>query len=59
MTNPGKNVHQKMVPDPFLNLLNNPKQPLHERSSLKNNMFWKRVIKNALKKLTLFFLFDF
>ena len=39
MTNPGKNVHQKMVPDPFLNLLNNPKQPLHERSSFKNNMF--------------------
>ena len=25
-----ENVHQKLAPDPFLILLNNPKQPLHE-----------------------------
>ena len=40
------NVHQKLVPDPFLILLNNPKQPLHARRSLKNKIFWKRIIKN-------------
>ena len=35
------NVHQKLVPDPFLILVNNPKQPLHARNSFKNKVFWK------------------
>ena len=26
-----ENVHQKLVPDPFLILVNNPKQPLHAK----------------------------
>ena len=28
-----ENVHQKLVPDPFFILVNNPKQPLHARNS--------------------------
>ena len=40
-------MHQKLVPDPFLNLVNNPKQPLHAR---------KEDYQKALKKSTLFFL---
>ena len=34
-----ENVHQKLVPDPLLILVNNPKQPLHPRNSLKNKIF--------------------
>ena len=34
-----KNVHQKLVPDPFLILVNNPKQPLHARNYFKNKIF--------------------
>ena len=30
-----ENVHQKLVPDPFLILVNNPKQPLHARNFKK------------------------
>ena len=43
-------MHQKLAPDPFLILLNNPKQPLHVRN------FLKVVNQKALKKLILFFL---
>ena len=49
MENHAKNVHQKLAPDPFLILLNNPKQPLHARNSFKNKIFWKGIIKNPLK----------
>ena len=28
-------MHQKLVPEPFLILLNNPKQPLHARNHFK------------------------
>ena len=34
-------VHQKLVPEPFLILLNNPKLPLPARNSFKNKVFWK------------------
>ena len=40
-----ENVHQKLVPDSFLMLVNNPKQPLHARNSVRNKIFWKRIIK--------------
>ena len=46
---------QKLVLDSFLILVNNPKQPLHARNSFKNKIFWKKIIKKAFKKLTLFF----
>ena len=51
-------MHQKLVPDLFLILVNKPKQPLHARNSFKNNIFWKKDYQEALKKLTLFFLLN-
>ena len=42
-----ENVHQKLVLDPFLMLVNNPKQPLHGINSFKNKMFWKKIIKKS------------
>ena len=39
MDSHAENVHQKLVPDFFLILVNNAKQPLHTRSSLKNKIF--------------------
>ena len=50
-----ENVHQTPVPDPFLILVNNPKQPLHTRNSFKNKIL-KEDYQKAFKKLTLFFL---
>ena len=44
----------KLIPDPFVILVNNPKQPLDARNSFKNKIFWKHYQK-AMKKLTLFF----
>ena len=41
-----ENVHQKLVPDPFFNLVNNPKQSLCARIYFKNKIFWKEIIKN-------------
>ena len=50
-------MYQKLAPDPFLILLNDPKQPLHAR-----NYFLKDILKEdyqkAWKKLTLFFLLN-
>ena len=43
--NHAENVYQKLVPDPFLILLCNLKQPLHARYSFKNKVFWKKTIK--------------
>ena len=45
MENHAENKYQKLVPHPFLILLNNPKQPLHVRNSFKNKKFWKSIIK--------------
>ena len=44
-------MHQKLAPDPFSILLNNPKQPLHARNSFFNKIFWKRIIKKPEKSL--------
>ena len=46
-------MHQKLVPDYFLVLANNSKQPLHVR-----NFILKDDYQQALKKLTLFFLLN-
>ena len=48
---------QKLVLDPFLILVNNSKQPLHTRNSLKN-VILKEDYQKALSKLTLFFLLN-
>ena len=39
MENHAEDVHQKLIPDPFLILLKNPKQPLHARDSFENKIF--------------------
>ena len=51
-------MHQKLVPDPFLILLNNPKQPLNRRHSIENRVFLKEDYQRALKSLTLFLLLN-
>ena len=44
-----ENVHQKLVRDLILILVNNPKTPLQARNSFKNKIFWKTIIKKPLK----------
>ena len=39
MENHAENVHQMRVSDPFLILVNNPKQPLHARNPFQNKIF--------------------
>ena len=39
MENHAENVHQNIFPDPFLILVNSPKQPLHARNSFENKVF--------------------
>ena len=48
---------QKLAPDPFLILPNNPKQKLHEGNSFQNKKFWDDYQK-PLKKSALFFLLN-
>ena len=36
--NHAEDVHQKLVPDPLLILVNNPRQPLHARNSFKSKI---------------------
>ena len=54
--NGAENVDQKLIPDIFLILVNNQKQPLHTRNSFKNKDIFKKSYQKALKRLTLFFL---
>ena len=46
-------MHQKLIPDPILILLNNPKQSLHARILLQIRYF-EREYQKALKKITIF-----
>ena len=48
-------MHQKLAPDPFLILLNIPKQILHAGNSFENKKFWKMIIKKTLKSQLYFF----
>ena len=43
LENYAENVHQRLVPDFFLILVSNPKQPLHARNCFKNKIFWKSL----------------
>ena len=54
MENHAENVHQKLVPHPFLILVNNPKQPLYARNYFENKVFWKRIMK-TLKNVNFIF----
>ena len=38
--NHAENLHQKLTPDPFLILLNNPKKTLHAGNSFENEKFF-------------------
>ena len=49
-------MHQKITPDLFLILLNNPKQTLHAGNSFQIKEILKDDCQKALKKPTLFFL---
>ena len=57
MENHAENVHQKLAPDPFLILLNNPKQPLDARNSFKKRNF-ERGLSKRLKKVKFIFSFE-
>ena len=48
-------MQQKLVPDLFIILVNNPKQPLHVRNYFKSKIF-ERGLSKSLKKDTSFFL---
>ena len=47
-------MHHKLIPEPFLISVNNPKQPFHARNSFENHIL-KEDYQKVLKKLTLFF----
>ena len=49
-------MHQKLVLDPFLIMVDNQKQPLCTINSFNNKIYWKRI--KVLKMLTLFFLLN-
>ena len=51
-------MHQKLVPDSFLILVNNLKQPLHAKNSIENKDILLEEYQKALKKSTLFLLFN-
>ena len=55
--NHAEDLHHKLVPDSFLILVNNWKQPLHARNPFKKGIL-KEDHQKALKKLTLFFLLN-
>ena len=52
--NHAENVHQKLVPDSFLILVNETKQPFYAGNFFKNKSLLEDYQK-ALEKLTLFF----
>ena len=49
-------MHQNLVPDSFVILLNNPKQPLHARNSFIKKDILKEDYQKPFKMLTVFFL---
>ena len=49
-------VHEKLVPGPFLILVNNPKQQLHARNFLEIKYVERRLSK-SLKKVNFIFSF--
>ena len=46
-----KNEHQKLVPDPFLILVNNPNQLLYARNYFENKIFLNLDYQKAFEKL--------
>ena len=56
MKNLAENVHQKLVPEPFLVFLNNPKQSFHARNCFKMRYF-EQGLSKSFKKLNFIFSF--
>ena len=52
-----ENVHQRLVPDSFLILVKNPKQPLHARNISKIRYFERRLVRSR-KTVTFIFYFE-
>ena len=52
-----ENVHEKLVHDPFLILVNSPNSQWKRKTLLEVNYFERRLCKN-LEKLTCFFTLD-
>ena len=50
-----EHMHQKLVPDPLLILVNNPKHSLHAINFFENKIFWKRFSKSLKSELYFFF----
>ena len=48
-------MHQKLDPDPFLILINDPNQPLHARNSFENKNILKENYQKAFKNATFIF----
>ena len=42
-----ENVHQKLVPDPIVILVNSLNSQIYARDPLENKLFWKRIIKKT------------
>ena len=49
-------MEKKLVADSFLILVNNMKQPLHERNFFENKIFWKRIFNKSSKSQQYFFI---
>ena len=56
MKNDAENEHQKLVPNPFLISVNNPKYPLHARN-LFTIKYFERNFQKALKNINFTFSF--
>ena len=54
--NYAENMQQKLVPDLFIILVNNPKQPLHARNYFKR--YFERGLSKSLKKGNFIFSFE-
>ena len=48
-------MHQKLVPESLLILVNNPNSHCIQEILLKVKIFWKRIIKNPFKSQLYFF----
>ena len=51
--NHAENLYQKLVPDPFLILVDNQKQPVHTRNYFEN--YFERGLSKSLKKVSFIF----
>ena len=53
-----RNLHQKLVPDPFLILVNNPKKAIECYNFFKKIRYFERRLLKSLKKVDFIFCFE-